>query len=172
MGKLKAFKRMKMPKIKMPKIPKIKTLALAGIGTAVVTNNIRNPDGGWLGECGLTDIDCIFSKIKTFLMWAAIGVVVAFFLWRVFGDAANSTFEAGKQMMLKGSTRPPAKMEMKVFSPSGEEYASVTPIGGGGKNNNLDKYMYCLILLLGIGINHLYENYENKINQYLELIVK
>jgi hypothetical protein len=166
MGKSTAFKRLTAKASKI-KIPKIKTLAALGIGTAVVANNIRNPDGDRRDECGLTDIDCIFSKIKTFLMWAAIALVVAFSLWRVFGDALGSFIsEEGKNMLQGKSPTKPDRVILALPT------VGPPPRAGGGKNNNLDKYMYCLILLLGIGIHHLYENYENKINQYLELIVK
>ena len=177
----------------LKKIPKKKALVAGGVvslaGYEYGKHTSSNPDAD--GECGYTDIVCILGKIKDdikvgfeeILMWTAIGLVVAVFVYALVSGAAKSTIEAGKETFRNYSNRirsnggPQGMGGDTVIAVPSTDYGvdstiNPTGVGGGGKKNNLDKYMYCLILLLGIGIHHLYENYKSKEDEYSDLLKK
>ena len=135
-----------------------------------------DPFGGNYADCMGKKIKKIFTDmgdtIKKYAIYGIIAIIILGVLLKVLGSIISSTFDK-KMNTAFDETHPYAENMNNVAIPSSNYSERPGPVSmsGGGKNN-LDKYMYCLILLLGIGIHHLYVNYEKKINQYLELIDK
>ena len=127
-----------------------------------VTNPTDDPS---TGDCHffnwICHLESFWHKFKIILIIIGVILLILTVIWiKSFFPSKNSGNQQPQKFVAPGNS-----------SENGDgDVLSVTQ-GGGGKKN-LDKYMYCLILLLGIGIHYLYENYEQKITQYTELIDK
>lgn len=117
----------------------------------------------------------ILKKLAEVLLLGIIIYIVITTVISLVGGVVmggKSAYNYGKKRLSEFRSPPQsAKVALPSSNFEGEGEGKLVTMAGGGKNN-LDKYMYCLILLLGIGIHHLYENYKNKINQYSGLIDK
>jgi len=138
--------------------------AIVGFFTGI--NSYFSTDDPSTGDCHSINLICqvesFWHKFKIVIIIVAVILLILFGLW--LKSALFDKKEVVKQ-------QPQTFVAPGNSSENGDGNVLSVTQGGGGKND-LDKYMYCLILLLGIGIHYLYENYEQKITQYTELIDK
>ena len=104
-------------------------------------------------------------KIIFYLVIVLVVVVVGYNLLSLL----VSLFKSSKKSDPQGEFHNSINSTYAVAVPDSEKPTVKGSQTGGGKNN-LDKYMYCLILLLGIGIHHLYDSYNTKKDKYLDLL--
>jgi len=143
-----------------------KTKILVGVGTAGTLNYyFGGGDDSFAGGI-IKDIKnaALVVKIIFFLVIGSLIAIVGYNLLSLLVSLFKSLKKSSKK------SDPQEVFNNPTYAVPDSEFGTVEESQTGGGKNNLDKYMYCLILLLGLGIHHLYDSYNTKKDKYLDLL--